>query len=121
MSATALAVLTDLSKTLSQFLPATGFGRFISEVKAFSLNTLAQWLLSLREKCPYSGFFSSVFSRIRTEYGEILRISSYSVQMQESMDQKNSEYGHFSRSFYSMPLKYLCQTCNNKTVRYKNQ
>ena len=29
--------------------------------------------LSLREKCPYSEFFWSVFSRIRTEYGEILR------------------------------------------------
>ena len=26
----------------------------------------------LREKCPYSEFFWSVFSRIRTEYGEIL-------------------------------------------------
>ena len=26
---------------------------------------------SLREKCPYSELFWSVFSRIRTEYGEI--------------------------------------------------
>ena len=26
---------------------------------------------SLREKCPYSEFFWSVFSRVRTEYGEI--------------------------------------------------
>ena len=26
---------------------------------------------SPREKCPYSGLFWSVFSRIRTEYGEI--------------------------------------------------
>ena len=53
---------------------------------------------SLREKCPYSEFFWSVFSRIRTEYGNILRISSYSVRMQENRDQKYSEYGHFSRS-----------------------
>ena len=29
----------------------------------------------LCEKCPYSEFFWSVFSRIRTEYGEIRRIS----------------------------------------------
>ena len=47
-------------------------------------------------KCPYSEFLWSVFSRIRTEYGEILRISPYSVQMQENTDQKNSECGHFS-------------------------
>ena len=31
---------------------------------------------SLREKCPYSELFWSAFSRIRTEYGEILRIQS---------------------------------------------
>ena len=33
-------------------------------------------------------FFWSAFSRIRTEYGEILRISPYSVRMQENTDQK---------------------------------
>ena len=53
---------------------------------------------TLREKCPYSEFFSSVFSRIWAEYGEIRSISPYSVQMRENMDQKNSEYGHFSLS-----------------------
>ena len=53
---------------------------------------------SLREKCPYSEFFWSVFSRIRAEYAKIPRISSYSVRMWENTDQKNSEYGHFSRS-----------------------
>ena len=42
---------------------------------------------SLREKCPNSEFFWSVFSRIRTEYGEIL------------------VFGHFSRSnFVELPL-----------------
>ena len=39
-----------------------------------------------------------MFSRIRTEYGEILRIFPYSVRMQENKDEKNSEYGYFSRS-----------------------
>ena len=43
-------------------------------------------------------FFRSVFSHIRTEYGEILRVSPYSVQMWKNTDQKNSEHGHFSRS-----------------------
>ena len=46
---------------------------------------------------PYSEFFWSVFSRILTEFGEILHISSYSVQIQENTDQKNSKYGHFLR------------------------
>ena len=35
---------------------------------------------------------------MRTEYGEVLRISPYSVQMRENVDQNNSEYGHFLRS-----------------------
>ena len=30
---------------------------------------------SLREKCPHSEFFWSIFSRIRTEYGKILAVS----------------------------------------------
>ena len=50
------------------------------------------------ERCPYSEFFWPVFSHIRTEYGEILRISLYSVRMWENTDQKKFEYGHFSRS-----------------------
>ena len=53
----------------------------------------SKWTLC--EKCPYSEFFWSVFSRIRTEYGEKRSIS---VQMRENTNQKNSEYGHFSRS-----------------------
>ena len=53
---------------------------------------------SLREKCPYSEFFWSTFSRLQTEYGEMRSISPYSVRMRENMDQKNSEYEHFSRS-----------------------
>ena len=52
----------------------------------------------MREKCPYSEFFWSVFSRIQTEYGEILRNGPYSVRMRENTDQKNSKYRHFSRS-----------------------
>ena len=69
---------------------------------------------ALREKCPYSGFFWSVFSRIWTEYGEILRISAYSVRMRQNADQKNSKYGHFSRSGgggkrrVKDPVNHLC-------------
>ena len=54
-------------------------------------------LRALRERCPHSKLFWSVFSGIRTEYGEI-RISPYYVRMLENMDQNNSEYGHFLHS-----------------------
>ena len=53
---------------------------------------------TLRKKCPYSELFWFVFSHIRTEYGQIRSISSYSVRMPENTDQNNSEYGHFSCS-----------------------
>ena len=53
---------------------------------------------TLREKYPYSEFLWSVFYGILTEYGETLRISPYSVRMRKNKDQKNFEYGHFSRS-----------------------
>ena len=64
---------------------------------------------TLRKKCPYSELLCSVFSRIRTEYGEIQSISPYSVQMREKADQNNSEYEHFSRM---LPLIVKnCQNC----------
>ena len=52
----------------------------------------------LRKKSPSSELFWSVFSYIRTKYGEILIISPYSIQMRENADQNNSEYEHFSCS-----------------------
>ena len=54
---------------------------------------------------PCSDFLWSVFSRIQAEYGKILNIFSYSVQMLENMDKKNYEYGHFSRSAKDGDLK----------------
>ena len=45
----------------------------------------------LREKCPYLELFLSAFTCIRTEYGEILRISPYSVRMRENADQNKSK------------------------------
>ena len=43
-------------------------------------------------------FFWSIFSCIWTEYGDLVRKSPYSVRIQENTDQKNSVFGHFSRS-----------------------
>ena len=58
--------------------------------------------VALSEKCPYSEFFLSAFSRIRTDIlSRILRhrvYGKYLVQMRENTDQENFEYGHFSRS-----------------------
>ena len=59
---------------------------------AFTLILFEADIFSLREKCPYLDFLQSVFSHIRTEYGEILRISPYLVQMGKSTDQKNPEH-----------------------------
>ena len=44
--------------------------------------------------------YSGPYFRIRIEYGEILRISPYSVQMHENTELKNFKYRHFSRSVY---------------------
>ena len=53
-------------------------------------------LFSLRENCPYSEFFCSVFSRIPSEYGEMRNffpyISPYTVRMRENTDEKNCKY-----------------------------
>ena len=42
------------------------------------------------------GVFWSVFSRSRTEYGDLQVKSPYLVRMSENKDQKKSEFGHLS-------------------------
>ena len=113
----------------------------VSTKNVIELNFLLQFFLvhlTLREKCLYSEFFWSVFSRIWTECAEILRISPYSVQMHENTDQKNSEYGQFSRNVILLPkyipkynfmfssavvcTKHLLHTfIDNEVYYYKNQ
>ena len=63
-----------------------------------------------KEKCPYSKLFWSVFPRMQTECGNILRISPSSVRMRENTyisvfsrhvgkyEPDNSKCEHFSRS-----------------------
>ena len=69
------------------------FGTFCVPIK---------WMITLREKCPYSELFWSVFPRIWTEYGEI-----------QNTNQNKSEYVHFFQSV-------IC--CNsaliNRAVRF---
>ena len=73
----------------------------------------------MREKCPYSEFLWSVFSRIQAEYGKILRISPYSVGMPEQTDQKNSEYGHFLSSEHDQE-KIISNNKNQIKRKQKN-
>ena len=54
----------------------------------FLFKYIFHYYITLREKCQIRSNFWSLFSLIRTEYGEILCISPYSVRMRESMDQK---------------------------------
>ena len=58
---------------------------------------------TLREMCPYSELFWSAFSRNRTEYGEIFRISPYSARMRENTDQKTLN----TVTFYAVKMLYI--------------
>ena len=44
--------------------------------------------MALREKCPNTEFFWSIFSCIWTEYRDLFRKSPYSIRIQENTDQK---------------------------------
>ena len=73
------------------------------------------------KKCSYSEFFWSVFSRIRTEYGERQSISPYSAQMREKADQKNSECGDFSRiEMFDKALNTLLKSTSTITTTAAN-
>ena len=81
--------------------------------------------ITLREKCPYSELFRSLVSHIRTDYGEILRISPYSVRMRENTDKNNSEYKHFLHSVtlsHCLPLKpYTILFFREERVQFNSQ
>ena len=52
-------------------------------------------LIDCEKSVSILSYSAPYFSGIRTEYGEVLRISPYSVLMQENTYQNNSEYGLF--------------------------
>ena len=62
---------------------------------------------ALRKKCPYSELFWSVVSRIRTEYGELLRISPHSVRIRENTVQNCIIFStiHHHTFYYKIILK----------------
>ena len=74
--------------------------RFLSRFLKKSILRERSWLVwvALHKMCLYLKLFWSIFSCIWAKFGEILGISSYSVQIRENTDQKNSKYGHALRS-----------------------
>ena len=52
------------------------------------MNNLGKCVSHCMKSVQIRSFFWSVFSRIRTEYEEILRISQYSARIRKSTDQK---------------------------------
>ena len=82
---------------------------FLKHIICKKLYGLTEPQHALREKCPNTEFFLVRISRIRTEYGEIWSISSYSVRMRENRTRKNPVFGHFSRSDSYSIVKNLAE------------
>ena len=71
------------NQTIKSF-SSNGFYGLIQIIsRGLHISYFQNHMLSLYEKCSYSEFFWSVFSRICIEYREILHISPYSVRMRE--------------------------------------
>ena len=69
---------------------------------------------ALPKTCLYLEFFWPAFSRIQTEYGDLLIKSPYSVRMRENTDQKSSE----RNTFHAVMLwwKFNCCTVWKVTI-----
>ena len=78
--------------------------------KTLRLPVTLQTEHTLRKKCPYSEFFWSAFSRIWTENWDFQSEIPYSVGMCENVDQKNCEYGHFSRNDRNTKHRHILST-----------
>ena len=95
-----IVVITILIDIFSNYRAKIKYTLLIKELLLSMNHFLKIVCLTLLEKCRYSEFFWSVFSYIRTEYGEILRNTEYLSVFSpnaENTEQKNSEYRHFSR------------------------
>ena len=68
-------------------------------------------------------FFWSIFSRILTEYGEIFRISLYSVRMRENTDQKKLRIWTLSTQcsqLYSKEFHYTSHDQKQSKMKIEN-
>ena len=83
------------------------------------IRTLLSQFKTLHKKCPkYVSFFWSVFSHTRTEYGDLLRKSSFSARVWENTDQRKLTY---LDTFYAVKQNELLrQIYINLRNHYKN-
>ena len=80
---------------------ANNFLGYCIELRTVTTRVTLVSYQSLLKKCSYSKFFWSVFSRMLTEYGKMLNISTYSVEMWENTDQKTTNTDTFHAVSYS--------------------
>ena len=77
--------------------------------------------LSLREKCPYSDFFWSRLSHIRTEYGEIRSISMHSVRTPENTSQIKIPNTDTFHAVFLLKVLNFFQWCGTAILPYQSQ
>ena len=77
---------------------------------------------SLHEKCPYSQLLWSAFSRIWTEYGEILLISNLRIfsPNEGNVDQNNSEYRQFFAVIISIHQNIYSVSVTDHPMSFKH-
>ena len=76
---------------------------------------------SLRKKCPYSEFFWSVFPRIWTKYGDLLRFTKYgdvNLRIQFKCGKIRTRKTPNMDTFYAMLILNLCLIPNRVACRY---
>ena len=81
-----------------------GLFRFLINLQAVQTPPKIFCRASLRQKCPYLKFFWSVFYRIWTEYGDLLRKSRIQSECGKTWTIQSLNTGtfyavHFSRTF----------------------
>ena len=89
---------SNASPTLSASYMSTNL---CQKFQGFPISLLILYIKHCVKSVQIRSFFWSLFFRIRTEYKDILRISPYSVQMQENTDQKKLRiWTHFTQWRY---------------------
>ena len=78
---------------------------------------------TLHEKCQYSEFFWSVFSRICTEYREILRISPHSVSLrtQSECGKIRTKKTPNTKTFHAVTIANTFQKILDESGRKQNK
>ena len=79
---------------------------YTSNQRSIDLLLQSQTVIYCAKSVRIRSFLVRIFSHL-DKYGDILRISRYSVRIRENTDQRNSEYAHFSRSETHLVISQL--------------